>query len=67
MQHQEQVRAIKEMLARLDAGTNVDAGGFRLNPTSVYSDPVLAKREWTEFFRGHPQLVPTSRGCRRGT
>jgi len=60
MQHAEQVRIVKELLARLDTGTNVDAGGFRRNPTSVYVDPELAAREWDEFFRGHPQMIGLS-------
>ena len=51
MQHAEQVRIVKELLARLDAGTNVDAGGFRRNPTAVYVDPDLAALEWEQFFR----------------
>jgi nitrite reductase/ring-hydroxylating ferredoxin subunit len=60
MQHAEQVRIVKELLARLDTGTNVDAGGFRRNPTSVYVDPEMAEREWQEFFRGHPQVIGLS-------
>jgi phenylpropionate dioxygenase-like ring-hydroxylating dioxygenase large terminal subunit len=60
MEHHEQIRAIKELLTRLDAGTNVDAGGQRRNPTSVYVDTDLAQREWQMFFRGHPQLIGLS-------
>ena len=60
MQHEEQVRQIKVLLAHLDAGTNVDAGGLRRNPTSVYVDADLAEREWESFFRSHPQLIGLS-------
>jgi phenylpropionate dioxygenase-like ring-hydroxylating dioxygenase large terminal subunit len=55
-----QVRLIEEMLERLDAGVNVDAGGLRRNPTTVYVDPELASREWEAFFAGHPQMVGLS-------
>lgn len=60
MKHDEQVRLTKELLARLDSGTNVDAGGFRKNPTSAYTDPGRAEREWEAFFRGHPQVIGLS-------
>jgi phenylpropionate dioxygenase-like ring-hydroxylating dioxygenase large terminal subunit len=60
MIHREQVRLIKELLAHIDTGTTVDAGGFRRNPATVYSDPALADREWAELFRGHPQLIGLS-------
>ena len=60
MRHEEQVRLIKELLARLDSGTNVDAGGLRKNPTEVYTDPELAAREWQEFFVNRPQLIGLS-------
>jgi phenylpropionate dioxygenase-like ring-hydroxylating dioxygenase large terminal subunit len=60
MRHDEQVRLIKELCARLDAGTTVDAGGLRRMPTTSYTDPVLADREWAQFFRGTPQCVGLS-------
>jgi len=60
MRHDEQVRLIEELLERLDAGTNVDAGGLRRNPTAVYVDPALAEREWEAFFRRHPQVIGLS-------
>ena len=60
MRHDEQIRLVKELLARLDSGTNVDAGGLRKNPVEVYTDPELAKREWDEFFRSRPQLIGLS-------
>lgn len=60
MRHDEQVHLIKELLARLDSGTNVDAGGLRKNPVSAYTDPDLAEREWTEFFSTRPQLIGLS-------
>jgi hypothetical protein len=39
MRHAVQVQLIEELLERLDAGRNVDAGGLRRNPTNVYVDP----------------------------
>lgn len=60
MRHEEQVRLTKEMLARLDAGVNVDAGGIRRNPTWVYVDADLAQRERASLFAHHPQIVGLS-------
>jgi phenylpropionate dioxygenase-like ring-hydroxylating dioxygenase large terminal subunit len=60
MRHDEQVRLIKQLCVHLDGDTNVDAGGLRRNPTSVYTDPAQADHEWTEWFRGMPQIVGLS-------
>lgn len=60
MRHDVQVRLIEEMLGRLDSGTNIDEGGIRRNPTSAYTDPDLAEKEWTTFFRHHPQIIGLS-------
>lgn len=51
---------ISEILASLDSGTTVDAGGLRSNPTSVYVDPGLAGEEWQAFFRSYPQIIGLS-------
>ncbi len=60
MRHDEQVRLIKQLCAHLDAGTNVDAGGLRRNPTNAYTDLAQAEREWNEWFRTKPQLLGLS-------
>lgn len=60
MRHDEQVRLIKQLCAHLDAGTTCDTGGFRRLPTSDYTDPALAEREWNEFFGKVPQCVGMS-------
>jgi phenylpropionate dioxygenase-like ring-hydroxylating dioxygenase large terminal subunit len=60
MQHAEQVAQIKTLMSRLDSGTNVDAGGLRRNPTSVYVDPDRAASERETFFEQHPQLIGLS-------
>jgi nitrite reductase/ring-hydroxylating ferredoxin subunit len=60
MRHAVQVELIKTLLAHLDAGTNVDAGGLRLNETATYTDPAQADREWDEWFVGLPQLLGMS-------
>lgn len=57
MKRAEQLDQIKALIARLDAGTNVDAGGVRYNPTSTYTDPELAALERREFFDHYPQIV----------
>ncbi len=51
---------MKQLIAHLDAGTNVDAGGLRRLDTSVYTDPERAERERREFFLGSPQCVGLS-------
>jgi hypothetical protein len=53
MNHDEQVRLIKQLCAHLDAGTTVDAGGVRLLPTTDYTDSDLADRESQVFFSGN--------------
>ena len=60
MDKAEQVAQIKTLMARLDSGVNVDAGGFRCNPTSVYVDSELAEKENKAFFHDHTQLVGLS-------
>ena len=51
---------MKELLAHLDAGTNVDAGGLMRQPTTTYTDPAQAEREWKEWFLGMPQCIGLS-------
>ena len=60
MKHSDQVSLMKTLIARLDSGTTVDAGGFRKNPTMVYRDPDLAAREREEFFANHAQVIGLS-------
>ncbi len=60
MRHDVQVRLIKQLCAHLDAGTTVDAGGLRRLPTSDYTDPERAEREWQAFFGSVPQCVGMS-------
>lgn len=60
MQHDTQLRILDDLLAKLEAGTTCDAGRQLLNPTEVYTCPDLAAREWTAFFREHPQIVGLS-------
>ena len=57
MRRDEQVRLIKELCARLDSGTNVDAGGLRRLDPSVYPDAARAERERVEFFLATPQCI----------
>ncbi len=60
MRHDEQVRLMKQLCAHLDAGTNVDAGGLRAQPTATFTDTIQAEREWKEFFLGNPQCLGMS-------
>ncbi len=60
MQHDRQVSILKELLRQLDAQVNVDAGVQFKNPTSFYTSPDLAQKEWAMFFRNHPQLIGLS-------
>ncbi|MEI8392318.1 MAG: Rieske (2Fe-2S) protein, partial [Actinomycetes bacterium] len=60
MRHTEQVRLIKQLCAQIDSGTTVDAGGVVRMSTTAYTDPVLAEREWQEFFVGMPHCIGLS-------
>ncbi|MEM7250198.1 MAG: aromatic ring-hydroxylating dioxygenase subunit alpha [Pseudomonadota bacterium] len=60
MDHQTQVRIIKELFRQLDNNVNVDAGRQLRNPTSSYTCKDLAAREWESFFQSHPQLIGLS-------
>lgn len=60
MKHEKQVEILRELLRQLDEKVNVDAGVMFKNPTSVYTCPDLAKREWETFFRNHPQMIGLS-------
>ncbi len=51
---------MKQLIERLDSGTNVDAGGLCIQPTSTYTDREQAARERREFFLGLPQCVGMS-------
>ncbi|MEO0963164.1 MAG: aromatic ring-hydroxylating dioxygenase subunit alpha, partial [Pseudomonadota bacterium] len=60
MERDEQIRVLKGLMAHIDAGTNVDAGGIRHNPAESYTSPDIATREWDVFFRSHPQIIGMS-------
>jgi phenylpropionate dioxygenase-like ring-hydroxylating dioxygenase large terminal subunit len=60
MQHAEQVRLLKQLLAHIDAGTTVDAGKVSQLATAAYTDADQAEQERQEFFLGMPQCVGLS-------
>lgn len=60
MRHDEQVRLMKLLIERLDAGTNVDAGTTTTLKTSVYTDRSTAQRERELFFEQTPQCIGMS-------
>jgi hypothetical protein len=60
MQRSEQIAQVKVLLASLDSGVNVDAGGIRLNPTDSYINTETAQRERSLFFQSHPQVLGLS-------
>ncbi|MEH6526644.1 MAG: aromatic ring-hydroxylating dioxygenase subunit alpha [Sneathiella sp.] len=57
MEHQKQVEILKELIRQLDNKVNVDAEIMYRNPTSAYTCPQMAKKEWDQFFKNHPQLI----------
>lgn len=60
MQREKQLEILRELLRQLDEQVNIDAGVQYRNPASSYTCPDLARREWNEFFRGHPQVIGLS-------
>ena len=60
MKHELQVSLLKDLLCQLDEQVNVDAGVQLKNPTSSYTCPDLAQKEWAAFFRNYPQLIGLS-------
>ncbi|MEQ8692442.1 MAG: SRPBCC family protein [Pseudomonadales bacterium] len=60
MQHSTQVAILKELMAQLDAGKNIDAGVQYKMPTTAYVCPDIAAQERASFFRNHPQLIGLS-------
>ena len=54
MEHSKQIKILSELIRQLDEKANVDAGVILQNPTSVYTCPDLANKEWGEFFQNHP-------------
>ena len=60
MKHELQVEILKELMAQLDEGRNVDAGVQYRMPTTSYVCPEQAARERDAFFQNHPQLVGLS-------
>ncbi|MEM7340295.1 MAG: aromatic ring-hydroxylating dioxygenase subunit alpha [Actinomycetota bacterium] len=60
MERPEQIRLLQSLIKRLDTDTNVDAGGFRRNPTSSYVDADLAAAERRQFFHAEPQVLGLS-------
>lgn len=60
MKRETQVSILKELIRQLDDKRNIDAGVLYKNPTSVYTSPEVAEREWQLLFRDHPQLIALS-------
>ena len=60
MQHDHQVRILKDLLNQLDTGTTCDSGVQLKQPTVSYIDPDMAAKEWQIFFQDHPQLIGLS-------
>lgn len=60
MQHELQVKILKELMQQLDEGRNVDAGVMYRMPTSAYVCPEQARLEQEHFFKNHPQMIGLS-------
>jgi len=58
--HATEVRILRELFRQLDNDVNVDAGVQMRIPTTAYTCPDLAEREWNAFFRSHPQMIGLS-------
>ncbi len=60
MKREVEISILEELMRQLDEKRNVDAGVMYRNPTSVYTCPDVARREYEAFFRDHPQLIGLS-------
>ncbi len=60
MKREAELGIIRELLGYLDAKKTADAGRVVVSPTSSYTDPALAAREWDLFFTDHPQVIGLS-------
>jgi phenylpropionate dioxygenase-like ring-hydroxylating dioxygenase large terminal subunit len=60
MDHAVQVEILKELMAQLDEGRNIDAGVQYRMPTTSYVCKDVAEKEWHAFFQNHPQLIGLS-------
>ncbi len=60
MHRSEQHRVIRGLLAHLENGSNVDAGGQVRNPVTSYTCPEMARNEWRLFFQQYPQVMGLS-------
>ena len=60
MKRDTQIRILKELMDHLDKHRTYDAGKVAMSPTSAYTDPSLAQREWEAFFANHPQVLGLS-------
>jgi phenylpropionate dioxygenase-like ring-hydroxylating dioxygenase large terminal subunit len=56
-----QVEILTEVMRQLDKGDTADAGCHYQLPTSAYTCPDLAQREYQDFFQGHPQMIGLSK------
>jgi phenylpropionate dioxygenase-like ring-hydroxylating dioxygenase large terminal subunit len=61
MKHKKQVEILTEVMRQLDKGDTADAGCHYQLPTSAYTCPDLAQREYQDFFQGHPQMIGLSK------
>jgi len=60
MKRDTQLEILRELMDHLDHHRTCDAGKVAVSPTSTYTDPELAKREWEAFFANHPQILGLS-------
>ncbi len=60
MKRDTQIKILKELMDHLDNHRTCDAGKVAMSPTSTYTDPALAQREWDAFFANHPQILGLS-------
>jgi phenylpropionate dioxygenase-like ring-hydroxylating dioxygenase large terminal subunit len=60
VKHSTQVRLLEELISKVQSNRTADAGCLVKNPAESYTDTDLAEKEWTTFFREHPQIIGLS-------
>ena len=54
MNHEEEVKCIKELQKLIKEGRTSDSGKVMKIPLSYYNDKEIAQQEWQQFFLSYP-------------
>ena len=60
MNHEEEVKCIKELQKLIKEGRTSDSGKVMKIPLSYYNDKEIAQQEWQQFFLSYPQIIGLS-------